>query len=378
MSTTRREPAPSPAALIGWLRGAGWTERERNARWASLGRAINGEDVIVDVPLLSGARDYPRAAFGLLQDLAEIEQRDVEEIRADLRGASVDTVRLRLRGHGLDLGSLPLASSVDTLQAARHLCLAAACSAVDPRPAYLGRKPEKAMAFLESARWARVERGSLVLCLEVPVPPRLQSHLFDEQVEEPEFSRLVTTRLATGTAALARCLPDCMEQGSLGPVEGVIGEGVSANLCDATADLLRASRAESLELAVSFAVLRPPLRPVPRAATFLNSDLRLLQEIARGLHTQAADLDIEIVGPVVRLYRGHEAPAGQVTLQAAIEGRPRLVRIDVDGPSYEVALHAHRDYAFVRAAGTLRARASGGFDLTPTRPLSRAEVQDAG
>lgn len=360
MSFEVLQSPPSPADMLGWLRSSGWKEVESNGRWTTLRKETSDDEAVVDVPLVSEARDYAQAAAHLIEDIAHIEQRKPSSVLADIRAASLDVIRLALRGSALDGGGLPLRASVGTLQGARDLLLAAACSAADPRPAYLGRKSESAMGFLDVARWSRVEEGSVVLCLEVPVAPLLQGSLFESDEPETDPGRKVTRQLVSGMSALQAALPACSATDSIEPALEQVEQGLSANLCAATAKLIEESKAQELGLAVGFAPRRPAPRALVRRVAFRSNDLPILREIARGLQSRTEERDTEVVGPVVGLQRGTEPGArGTVTLQVEWEGRARLVQIEVEAADYAAALEAHRRFQFLRARGILRSLSSG-------------------
>lgn len=371
-------PPPTPAEILGWLRSLGAVETDRSARWTTIRWEVDGQPVVLDVPLLVGARDYAQAVQTLIADISEVQRRNPQAVLADVRSACLDVIRLTLRGPGMENGSLGVGAGVGTLQGARDLLLAAACSAIEPRSAYLGRKPVQALDFLELAKFARVERGSVVLCIEVPVPPLLQGAVphTDAEMPEPELARRVTRQLVTGMVALQDALPDCSAADSIEPAVSRVTTGVSANLCDAIMRMLEAARAEELGMSVGFASRRQVPVSLPRKATFRASDMAMLREVARGLQARNEAQFVTVLGPVVRLHSLSPATGGSATLQVDLEGRVRLVRLDLDAKNYNVALEAHKAFQFVAVQGILHTQPSG-LTLTPTGPLSVREIQES-
>jgi hypothetical protein len=49
--------------------------------------------------------------------------------------------------------------------------LAAACSALEPRPLFAPRKPELAMSYINRARFGLARRGSYIMTIISPVLP---------------------------------------------------------------------------------------------------------------------------------------------------------------------------------------------------------------
>jgi len=76
VTVARPAAVPAPDEVTAWLRQAGWAHRESNDRWALFEADRLGDRVVIEVPLRSGAPDYPRALGVLLRDLAAVERRD--------------------------------------------------------------------------------------------------------------------------------------------------------------------------------------------------------------------------------------------------------------------------------------------------------------
>ncbi len=366
---------PTPGELLGWLRSVGWRRTGNNARWAQMTREVDGQQITLDVPLLGQARDYAGSAAVLIADVAEMEGRAPQAVLLDVRSVSLDVVRLALIGASTEAGRLSVAACVDTIRGARDLLLAAASSALGARAAYLGRRHASAMSFLGEAKLVRVEQGSFVLCIEVPVPPQLQDEPLDESAPEPEYARRVTRRLAEGMAGVEAALRESELTDSLDPFVSRATQGVSANLCEALALMLDASQVERIEASVGFAARRPVAVETPRRGVVARTHLPLLREAARGLRGKVAETDVVVSGPVVKLASGDPVQGGRVVLQAEVDERLRFVQMDLGTGDYAVAVEAHKQCQFVEVTGALRRRGNVWL-LEPAGPLRGVAVPE--
>lgn len=371
VTVARPAAVPAPDEVAAWLRQAGWVHRESTDRWALFEADRLGDRVAIEVPLRSGAPDYPRAFGVLLRDLAAVERRDEAGLLEDIHASTVDVVRLALEGQATRDGRMPVEAGRRVFGAARDLLLAAACSVVDPRPAYATRKAERAMSVVEQARFGQTKVGSFVLTLETSIPPRLDPALFDDEDVDAPMERKATVRLARAVAAAELATRGSSASGTLAPYEERTGLGVSANLCDALAELLEAAKADTLRASFSFAPRRPVARDVPRSTIFSADMAPTLRSAASALRDVAPMPGLEILGNVVQLESEYAAEGGGVLLRGVVEGRMMRVRVRLTSAGYAVAMEAHTKGALVRCVGDL-ARGAGACSRTrATSPSSR-------
>ena len=157
-------------------------------------------------------------------------------------------------------------------------------------------------AFIKTLAWD-TERGSFVATIIAPVPPPLENQTvmpFGEGPQEPTepFSRRVTTRLMTSL----HIVDEAAKAARLDPIINGIGEGISANLCDAVVAMK--SRAIShLDIRIIWSRSCPQLpQGVPEVVTFAQAILELIAEASRRFSAMGA--------PASRAAREGPRPSG--------------------------------------------------------------------
>ena len=254
------------------------------------------------------------------------------------------------------------------------MVLAAACSVIDPRAVFAKRKPEEAMQLLERARFGQTEVGSFVITVECNVAPGLQSNFFDNEDLDAPMERKACRRLATGLVATQSAVIESLTSGGIEAFERRTRDGVSANLCDAIADMLEATNATSVRTSFSFAASRPIKQDVPTSVLFAADSAGTLREAATQMRATASYLGIELQGPVFKLQR-EGADSGDITISADVEGKMRSVRMQLDRTAYQIAVSAHQDSRYVRCLGDLR-REGRSWVLQNVRDFSDIDVND--
>lgn len=353
--------------LSAYLRSKGWSETEvvedRAAYWHK--RTETGEEFEALVPQRHSLGDYTVRMAQLLQTLSVVETRSELEIYSDIQSTQVDTVRLRFHSSVYESGSVPLVDAVRMIEGTREIALAAACATVAPRAVYARRKPQEALDYLEKVRLGQTERGSFVLSLHSAVPPRLRpveprqldlelEDLSPDDAERDEpFERRVTLTLARSLHAVLGASLRAQSRGDFAPFEEAVEQGVSANLCDALADLGLETPIQSLEFGFHWSPMRSLLYPAPGSVTFNFDQFAVLRDAARQFRQSKPIEEYEVCGYVVLLERQEGEQEGQITLLDYSEKRPRRVRITLGDSDYLKALRANGDGLLVQCTGEL-------------------------
>lgn len=238
--------------------------------------------------------------------------------------------------------------------AAYDLLLSAACSVINPRPVFANRKPDEAMRLLGRAYFGQTEVGSFVLTMECTIAPGLQRTLLgDEDGPDEPFERRVCIMLAQALQGAEAATRESAASARLDPFASRAEAGVSADLCDAVAEVIEATSADALRASFSFAARRRLAVNVPRQVVFSSDTAPILREAAARLRNESTYPETELVGPVVKLDSSDATRGGDVVLKALIDGRYRSVRVALPPEPYQKAIDAHREHLLVRCTGEL-------------------------
>jgi hypothetical protein len=345
---------PEPGEIVAYLQQQGWRLEKPSAEWAEYAKDLKGEHVILEVPLKAAARDYPRVFGILLDDLSRLESRAPSAVLRDIKTVGVDIVRLAIDSSLTKDGRIPVEAGRLVYRAARDLLLSAACSAIDPRPVFPKRKPDEAMRLLDRARFGQTEVGSFVLTMECTIAPKLQQPLpaEDDDLGGP-FERRACIKLAQALQGAEAATQESRESRKLDPFTTRTDAGVSANLCDAVAEVIEATSADALSASFSFAARRPLAVRVPRQVVFSADAAPILREAAARLRDEATYPETTIVGPIVKLDSDDPDQGGVAVVRALIDGRYRSVWVTLTPKRYEQAMDAHKAGQRVRCTGDI-------------------------
>ena len=360
----------SPKALAAYAKGSGWQFSETYGEHSDVYVGQRHPEIII--PRTEQLADYSAVVARLIEIFAELSSADQMATYRDLVGADKDVVRVRaLDNH--DDGSVPIDAGVSLVTEARELLLAAACSVDAVQPVYRPGANKKARDYMDRVRLGQTEHGSFVVTILAPVTPQIQLPLDPSWIDlksEP-FDRRVTRRLMVSLVATRRVVEQAVTHGENG-LEEAIKDGVSANLCEAVAELTELSR--NVDISVTWAKTRPEPEP-RRHVMFSQNDSDVLREVSRNLRARLPKPDVELVGFVHELKRDHDEFEGSIKLKANVDGRIQTVSAILDQVSYKLAVRAHGDKLLVISHGDLE-RIGQRWQLT-NATLTAAEGGDS-
>lgn len=315
----------------------------------------DGRPAEILVPLRDDFADYAARMGDAVATLARVEDRSEESVYSDLVESGADVVRLRSPGAD-DEGTISIVDGVALYRGIEELMLAAACSATESRLSYHARKVSEAREFLKGVRLGQTEHGSYVIAVHSPVAPTLR-HEDDLSLavatEGEPFSRVVMLKLAEGLQAVTEAVGTAVAQRRFEALEDAVSRGVSANLCDALANL--AEHGSGLDVSISWARIRPTAG-APRQFHFSPKIAPTLREAAGEFRRREPRLGERIEGFVVRLNRLPDQIDGQATLRALIDGKTRNIGATFDEDEYRLIVKAHQSRLIVSMDGDVYQR----------------------
>ena len=252
--------------------------------------------------------------------------------------------------------------------------MAAAYSVDDDRLVYPAQASGYVNAYLNRIRLGHTEGGSFALVLVSPaIAPPLNILALDDEDDASPDERLVAQRLSQSLFAVRSAVGratggdlDAFSQPSV-----ISASGVSANLCEAVADLVTGVAA--FDVSFSWAMTRPSeARRGPVA--FSHGDVALLQRVAQDMRRLEPEYGRRLYGFVYRLTRAEAEIDGAVGLRTNINGSERSVSAVLNRRDYEQAIEAHRTSAVVCLEGNLQTNAGGRRHLLDARLVETMPV----
>ena len=355
----------TPVALSYYARAEGWnsagTYRQHSDVYAG-----DGKPEII-VPRTDVIDDYAMAVSDLIAIFARVLDRDKASVYRDLTLADRDVMRIRALEAEPD--GLPFESSHTMLAGTRGMLIAAAKSLDNNRLVYPSGAGGAVADYLNRIRLGHTEKGSFALVLVSPaIAPQLHPLLPDDDVATPT-ERRVAQRLSQSLFA-TRSAAERAASGDVNAFSQVGFHGVSANLCEAVADLV--TGVSAFDVSFSWAMTRPSeARRGP--VSFSYGDVSRLKEAARSFRSLEPEYDQRLHGFIERLARPRSDIEGTVTLKTSVGGNNRSVAAILNQTDYSRAIEAHSSRSMVSVEGDLE-RVGQRWHLRNARLVEVIEV----
>lgn len=336
-----------------YLLARGWEVRRRSSAFSTWNRP-DLKDAALFLPLSRKPDDYAERLSQFVQRLAVFERSDWATIATNLRYAASDLIRVRLVSPRVGPGELPITDGTKLFDGTRDLIQAAACAAIQPRPAFGTKKPGTVVDYLDGVRLGQTEHGSYVVTVISDVEPDEQGALLPDDAKHLQipFERQVTTQLVVALGAARLAAERVLDGEDVSLFEEAVDQGVSANLCDALSTMGEESHSSTLEVSVDWAASRRPTL-VQRQVTIEPKVLPVLSAASRTLKKLGPFDDVEVVGIVGVLDRGANDEFGEIVIEGVAMESKRNVHIELGDDQYHRAVAAHDGKRTVSIRGTL-------------------------
>jgi hypothetical protein len=345
--------ALSPTHVGGYLRGHGWHDQGKYGPYGQLySRKAGDRTFNVVLPRLSTIADFATRMKELINIVAEVESRRTSGVLFDLTLAPFDVIRVRSMDADA-YGSIRFEQGLDLHEEAKRAVVAAANAAASeqPRKAWKGRRPDSVGQYLERLRLGQTENASFSLTVLSPYSfdpgGQEQATLFEDQA----FGRRVTLKFGSALTAIESALAEAVAGDPLPAFEKGIAAGVSADLCQALANL--ADNESGIQISVSWSPAKPASGPIRLSLT--PQDSAVLHEVARTFAWQEPEPEFVVIGLVEEIKEKPERFDGSVIIQAKLPQQVgvRKIRVHFAERNREFVYEAAKNKQWVRVIGNL-------------------------
>ncbi|HEY0076118.1 MAG TPA: hypothetical protein VGB77_18600 [Abditibacteriaceae bacterium] len=364
------QPTFSAQELNAYLKALGWTQVEaalKDGLYLFKNSEFGSRQLMFGID--SSFDDYEEALENTTRKLAQIYEwtfaeaiRRIEESNSEVLVSSVpDETR--------HVSTVSLLYASQVLEAQKELILSGAV-AIEKRQAYYAKTlVGDAKKMLEAARFRHTEEGSFIFktsCRLYEFENTDEMPLFsatDEPLAAP-FVRRAMLNIGTGLEDLMHSIHDHKEEKLVESIKANDASPVSANFCDAVAELRDREHPHAVELWVSWSPLLSPPSNAPRGAIRIApNDFPVIEEVAKALrptNKPKRDTYVATVEKLEGTFNKLGQREGRVLLSLLSSSggtidRPTQVRVILDAPKYEEALEIHKtNKVLARVEGTIK------------------------
>ena len=355
--------------LRSYLKSRGWVnEGEWGNRATIYSTEYGGRRWEYLCPLRDTIADYAESMAEAVETIATVEERSQLDVFHDLAGTGADVISLRSL-NGTAREALSLGKSAELLSDAYNMLASAARAVEKPKATYRGRVSANVADYLNEVQPLPGYHEGYALTLHSPVPAGIGKQIdFGDAFAAP-FPRRATSQLALALGHTTNAIAKAVAKNTLEPFRQGVGNGVSANLCDAVAEL--ASNGRGITIGLFWADVRPSSIPDSHFQ-FTENSADILTEAAEFLRHNDPSLDERIMAQVVRLERQPDDFDGKAVILTSLEGRFVHLRVTFEQSVYDMVIQAFQERRLISVSGDIYPEGNG-YELRRPHNLSFVE-----
>lgn len=337
-----------------YLLAKGWYTTTDFKGRAKLWESEQYKDYEILQPTNPMASDFARRVRDLIEVLAEVQGREVQQITQEINQISDDVIRIRVIHDDVSDGSIPFNDGVELFLKAKELLSSAARSLIRPKKqAYSGKAPKIVADYFENLRLSQTEVGSYVLKIESPIVEEHSEQI--DQIKEP-FGRSVSNRIMNSVATLDKAVELFSQTGKFKYFEEVVSAGVGASLCTALVGLSGRDKKRSIEISLQPSPYADSLNVKYLSVTVKSETIPVIEKAIGYYLNEYTVPSYSLVGRVTKLARELDFGDGNVTIferKNAQTGKAKHVEVTLNESLYNDAIQAHEQSSDMKLTGTL-------------------------
>jgi hypothetical protein len=332
-----------PKEVLAYVKQQGWKYVGELPSRMALYKNDSFKSRQLQVPSISDFDDYSEILEKLAEKLSTLERRTPEQVVADWKGATSDTIRLRMKTVGDD--KVSFSRALQTLQATKQALIASACSALTPMPHHIRLQRSEATELFESCKLAQTEKGSFILKITCPIDAVDRVLRSSDNLPVPFARKTLSIFMKSLHEVKTLAVND--------DANAALPTILSSNFCKALRDIL----VDEIEVNAKWALtLEQKETDFPNTVT-LTPDLvskieKLEARLRPALHSQTQT----IFGTVEALegQLGQDSKRfGDVLIRFLLDEEIVYARLTLDSVNYEIADRAHMSGNTIRVVGLL-------------------------
>lgn len=277
----------------------------------------------------------------------------------------LDEVEVR-RETGNSAGLIEWQLGNEAVASTRDILSAAAKAAASKRKRYFNSESIISDEFLSQCFMGQTKVGSYVVTALTPAEVSLATSRSEkDQARHPRIEgRMVTETLAESLVAVKDAIAEVRSSG--GQVEAfelAVASGVSFELLSALEPLTR-----SRESGIQIAYFRTDLEDFSHApvrqsieVAFTPEDGRVIGRAREYFEAAPEPALARVTGEVTNLKNSTAGSEHQIKLAARINGKPKMVTVELTADQYDEAVTAHGQKRLFTVVGELESRQRGAF-----------------
>lgn len=315
----------------------------------------------VMVPLDKTFVDYKKVMFDAVQNIADLEEKSVEQVMLYLLNPNTDILKIRLDKKEVESGNILFDDAIRLFDNAKKLLAATALDIINPKKIHYGRIDDSVQKFLNQCRFGQTEIGSYVVSVVCPFAELSEEEGYkqlsiftDEERCAYSLTRKVTNKLMDNVAFVKKHIDDgCLDKLLDDDVD------ISSNFLEALNGLNLQSEKTLVEFTTDWAPAVRINRSQNNRVIVSNDYYEPIASVIDKIKEETNGRT-EIIGRIKQLSAApvvDKRVGGVITVVFVDENnKAKSVTVHLEKEDYENAVEAHQHGKAVKIVGDLNTK----------------------
>ncbi|HLZ17722.1 MAG TPA: hypothetical protein VKQ08_11805 [Cyclobacteriaceae bacterium] len=369
-------PAIKYTELQAYLRNTGWRRRETSR--SDIGVFLKETDTNVYevlLPLTRDFADYRERLLDVLEQIATVEEREIDQVLTDLTVDPADIVRFRVVSSDTVGGTISFLEGFNLLESAKKALFTTACDLIKPEKYHRRLGLKGAQQFIEKCRLGQTEKGSFVASVICPFLNHSEEDeaqrltIFNSSLDlSASFTRKVTRRMMWALAEVKRSI-DRAEENRIIDLQGE--DIISANFLESIIELNSIKESREIEIKTSWSIFAYEHHLLNDVIRLSNDYLPVLETIVSKIRPSDEGIEDLFVGKISLTKADPDANTrsdGEIILNYVLgdEEKVSKARVTLNAEDYRKACEAHLKGQTVKVKGRLITSGRSKFIQNPS------------
>lgn len=320
------------------------------------------------LPLTKYFKDYQERIEELIITLSNFHKKNIIDIINQIDLQIIDKIKIQVKYEDVNDGTIPITDGLKLFNNVKELLISAALATFKKRKYFSNYRPNEINEYIDSLKLGQTEVGSYVVNVYSPI--QLQAN---QLFESETYSRKVIKLLSQSLKSLKNASDNYKINKKVEIFDNSIDNGVSANLCDAIAEISGERRKRDINFEISYLSLKNEKKV--EKIEIKSNEMEIIETASEYFKQDVLLENHSIVGYVTKLIRDENHNEGNIILKCKINNINKNVKISLNEQDYELAIEAHEKQLELECIGNLhlKIRSSILLDVISVKLLNDNE-----
>jgi len=302
------------------------------------------------VPENNNIKQFYSTIEEILNVLSEYYKKSISLIIDEFNNSIHDKIKYSIKSDMTRNGLIPLDEGIRLLDNTKEMLASSLMAVSRKKKNYIGQRYDEVNEILNNIELGQTEEGSFIINIFIP------KDYYEKSASMLQFDELTYTRkaldiLETVSRELLVKIEEYKNNENIKIFDDIVEKGASSNFCHSISEISSNGKNDVL---ISIEYNNGLDKETEIKEIIINRDnIPIINKVVEYYRSELIEDDFSITGYVIMLRKEEAAIEGVISLSTWIEGKHRMVRMELNANDYLIAVNAHRNNQQIICKGTL-------------------------